>query len=151
VRGRKAKPTVLKILEGNPGKRPLNAEEPRPRRCIPRRPDHLDILATKEWKRITRELDLAGLLTDCDRAVVAAYCQCWSRWVKAERMVQQTGEVLKGEAGYYQNPYLAVANRALDQMQRLAAQLGLDPTSRSRLRVEAREGPPIVLSRRREA
>jgi len=28
--GRKPKPTALKIIEGNPGKRPLNKNEPKP-------------------------------------------------------------------------------------------------------------------------
>ena len=28
MRGRKPKPTVLKLLDGNPGKRPLNDREP---------------------------------------------------------------------------------------------------------------------------
>ena len=30
VRGRKPKPTAIKELEGNPGKRPLNGHEPVP-------------------------------------------------------------------------------------------------------------------------
>ena len=30
TRGRKPKPTALKVLEGNPGKRPLNENEPIP-------------------------------------------------------------------------------------------------------------------------
>ena len=30
TRGRKPKPTAMKILEGNPGKRPLNPFEPVP-------------------------------------------------------------------------------------------------------------------------
>ena len=30
ARGRKSKPTALKILEGNPSKRPLNENEPIP-------------------------------------------------------------------------------------------------------------------------
>lgn len=30
TRGRKPKPTALKLLEGNPGKRPINANEPIP-------------------------------------------------------------------------------------------------------------------------
>ncbi|MEQ8198694.1 MAG: phage terminase small subunit P27 family, partial [Clostridiaceae bacterium] len=29
-RGRKPKPTAIKVLEGNPGKRPLNKNEPKP-------------------------------------------------------------------------------------------------------------------------
>ena len=33
TRGRKPKPTALKVLEGNPGKRPLNDREPVPPRA----------------------------------------------------------------------------------------------------------------------
>ncbi|HZK10243.1 MAG TPA: phage terminase small subunit P27 family, partial [Clostridia bacterium] len=36
TRGRKPKPTALKVLEGNPGKRPLNKNEPQPERKAPR-------------------------------------------------------------------------------------------------------------------
>lgn len=42
TRGRKPKPTAIKELEGNPGKRPLNANEPRPERKAPRCPAWLD-------------------------------------------------------------------------------------------------------------
>ena len=35
TRGRKPKPTAVKVLEGNPGKRPLNMYEPVPTRyCV---------------------------------------------------------------------------------------------------------------------
>ena len=35
ARGRKPKPTALKVLEGNPGKRPLNGHEPIPLLAYP--------------------------------------------------------------------------------------------------------------------
>jgi len=42
--------------------------------------------------------------------------------------------VLKSaEGGLYQNPWLAVANRAGETVAKLAAAMGLDPTSRSRV------------------
>ena len=74
------------------------------------------------------------LLTEGDRAVLSLYCSVWSKWLRADRMVARSGEVLKAaDGGLYQNPYLAVANRALEQLSRLAAQLGLDPTARTRV------------------
>ena len=42
TRGRKPKPTAMKELEGNPGKRPLNPNEPRPERKAPRCPAWLE-------------------------------------------------------------------------------------------------------------
>jgi phage terminase small subunit len=52
--GPKPKPTELKIIEGNPGKRPLNKNEPRPPRLSPQCPNWLLPEAKKEWKRLGR-------------------------------------------------------------------------------------------------
>lgn len=51
-RGRKPKPTALKVLEGNPGKRQLNVVEPKPRNKAPKCPAWLDAEAKKEWRRL---------------------------------------------------------------------------------------------------
>ena len=48
--GRKPKPTALKRLEGNPGKRPLNALEPVPPTVPLQCPRHLLPEAKKEWR-----------------------------------------------------------------------------------------------------
>jgi P27 family predicted phage terminase small subunit len=136
MRGRKPRPTHLKILEGNPGKRPLG-EEPQPSPDIPECPAHLDDEARAEWDRITPELRNCRLLTIVDRAALAAYCQAWSRWVKAEGIVRTSGEVLKSKTtgAVYQNPYLAIANRAMKQMKEFLTEFGLTPPSRVRLGV----------------
>ena len=49
--GRKPKPTALKKLEGNPGKRPLNTMEPTPPNVSIHCPQYLLPDARKEWKR----------------------------------------------------------------------------------------------------
>lgn len=51
-RGRKPKPTAMKVLEGNPGKRQLNSKEPKPVKKAPRCPNWLEDEAKKEWKRM---------------------------------------------------------------------------------------------------
>jgi P27 family predicted phage terminase small subunit len=137
MRGRKPIPTQLKILRGNPGKRPLNDNEPAPCRGIPPCPRHLNLEARKEWKRVSRELDAQGLLSVVDRAAFAGYCVAWSRWVDAEQKLNESGPVLKSPTSgqLYQNPYLAVANRAMVEIRSFAALFGLDPFSRTRLQV----------------
>lgn len=62
TRGRKPKPTAIKELEGNPGKRPLNANEPRPERKAPRCPAWLDTEAKREWRRMGKVLEQMGML-----------------------------------------------------------------------------------------
>ncbi len=41
MRGRKPKPTRLKIIDGNPGKRPIRGDEPQPPKGQPSCPAHL--------------------------------------------------------------------------------------------------------------
>ena len=49
--GRKPQPTALKVLKGNPGRRPLNEDEPKPEVLLPRPPAHLSPVARREWRR----------------------------------------------------------------------------------------------------
>ncbi|MEM6560029.1 MAG: phage terminase small subunit P27 family [Planctomycetota bacterium] len=134
MRGRKPKPTAIKELTGNPGKRALNKSEPKPAAKLPACPKHLGDEARKEWRRVTKQLADLNLLTDLDRAVLAAYCQAWGRWVEAETELRKHGPVVKSPSGYpIQNPYLSIANKAMEQMRKLLPELGLSPSSRSRI------------------
>lgn len=135
-RGRPPKPTRLKILNGNPGKRPLNRDEPQFRIGAPTCPAHLDAEAKKEWRRVIKELTAIGMMTHVDRAALAAYCVTWSRWVKAEEKVKLAGEVLKAtEGGFYQNPYLSVANKAMEKMRSFLSDFGMTPVARATMKV----------------
>jgi len=53
TRGRRPKPTRIKALTGNPGKRPLDAHEPRPEPNLPECPPELNPGAQREWTRLT--------------------------------------------------------------------------------------------------
>lgn len=135
--GGKAKPTALKLLQGNPGKRPLNEAEPKPEPEIPSCPEHLDEEAQREWERMAGRLSDLGLLTGIDRAALAAYCLAWSRWVQAEEAVRETGLLLQSAKTmvFYQNPMVAIANRAQAEMRRWIQEFGMTPSSRSGMKV----------------
>lgn len=138
MQGRKPKPTALKLLAGNPGKRAVNHAEPKPRVVMPKPPDHLSDDEKEKWKSTVRELHPLGLITTIDKDALAMYCTIYVRWIKAERMVRDKGEIIKTAAGnIIQNPYLSIANRALDQLNKLGTEFGMTPSSRSRVKVEA--------------
>ena len=140
--GRKPTPTRLKLLNGNPGRRPLNRNEPQPQARLPRAPEHLSEVARKEWKRAGRFLLQLGLISDIDLAAFAAYCTAYGRWVDAEQALQTYGVMLKSPNGFpVQSPYLAVANRALEQMRSLLSEFGMSPASRVKVHVESRQEP----------
>ncbi|KAA2237076.1 phage terminase small subunit P27 family [Salinarimonas soli] len=136
MRGRKPTPTALKVIHGNPGKRPLNRREPRPGVAVPTCPAHLNPSAKAEWKRVARQMVLLGMITELDRAVLASYCQAYGRWVEAERKLKETPMVIRLASGVIQqSPWLAIANKQVELMQRFAAELGLSPVSRTRVAV----------------
>lgn len=138
MRGRKPKPTALKRLDGNPGKRGYNHDEPVVPKGQPDCPQHLSDAARNEWHRIAGPLHEMGVLTTVDRAALAAYCQAWGRWVEAEEKLRDTPTLLKTASGYVQqNPWLSIANKQLDLMGRYMAELGITPASRSRVQALA--------------
>ena len=136
MRGRKPKPTALKVLAGNPGKRKLN-HEPTCAPGIPDCPEFLDAEAKAEWFRTAKVLSDMGVLTMADRSALAAYCMAYSRWVHAEDLVKKFGTIVKSpEKGFpMKSPYLTVADQALETMRKLMVEFGMTPSSRSRLRL----------------
>ena len=141
MRGRKPKPTALKIAQGNPGKRAINGAEPKPPTSLPDCPPHLSPEAQAEWHRIAESLNKIGLLTQIDRTTMAAYCQCYGRWVEAELKLKDTPPILRMPSGYIQqSPWLTIANKQLELMVKYMSELGLTPASRSRLAIQVTSG-----------
>jgi P27 family predicted phage terminase small subunit len=135
MRGRKPLPSNVVRLRGNPGKRRLNDGEPRPASRIPTCPACLGDEARKEWQRLAKELAALGLLTGLDRGLLAAYCQAHALWVEAVSSIQRYGTMVKSPNGYpMQSPYVAVANKQVDIMVRIASEFGMTPSSRTRIR-----------------
>ena len=135
-RGRPPKPTAIKELEGNPGKRPLNKNEPKPKKIAPKCPSWLLPDAKKEWRRLSKELEAMGLLTGVDMAAFAGYCQAYARWKEAEEFISKHGSILKTASGYIQQiPQVSIAQQNLKQMRNFCSELDLTPSARSRLNI----------------
>ena len=137
--GRPRKPTRIKELTGNPGKRPLNRREPQPDQGPPTRPNWLLPEAKREWVRVTRELAEMGLLARADRAALSNYCEWWARWVQAERALKECGLTFTTQNGYVQQrPEVAIAQKAAAICKSFLTEFGLTPASRSRVVVPER-------------
>lgn len=134
TRGRKPPPTAIKELEGNPGKRPLNKNEPKPNKKAPPCPKWLEPEAKKEWRRLAKQMEELGILTEVDMAAFAGYCQAYARWKESEEFITQHGTLVRTPSGYYQQvPQVSIAQTYLKIMNRIAEQFGLTPASRSRI------------------
>ena len=145
TRGRKPKPTALKVLEGNPGKRPLNENEPIPPKGNIKCPTWLLPEAKKEWKRLLPEakkewkrlapsLEAMGVLTMADLKAFEGYCQAYARWREAEDFLTQHGSIFKTPSGYVQQvPQVSIAQQNLKIMQSFCSEFGLTPATRARI------------------
>lgn len=134
TRGRKPKPTALKVIEGNPGKRPLNKLEPKPENKAPKCPSWLEKEAKKEWRRMSKVLEALGILTEVDSAAFAGYCQAYARWKEAEEFLSKHGTIFKTPSGYIQQvPQVSIAQTYLKIMKDFCSEFGLTPSSRSRI------------------
>lgn len=145
TRGRKPKPTALKILEGNPGHRPLNKKDPLMKGKLPKCPSWLEDDAKTEWKRLGKVLAEMGMLTEMDMAAFAGYCQAYARWKAAEEFITQHGDMVRTPNGYLQQvPQVSIAQTNLKIMLKFCEQFGLTPSARSRLIGEANNADSTV-------
>lgn len=140
-RGRKPTPTAIKVLEGNPGKRPLNTNEPTPEKKAPKCPSWLDSEAKKEWRRMSKLLEQLGVLTEIDMAAFSGYCQAYARWKEAEEFISKHGTIVKTPSGYWQQvPQVSIAQTYLKIMKDFCSEFGLTPSTRSRINLGATKG-----------
>ena len=134
TRGRKPKPTALKLLEGNPGHRKLNEFEPKPPDNIPECPEWLEEDAKQEWNRLGKMLGEMGILTEVDMTAFAGYCQAYARWKEAEEYLSENGATFTAPSGYIQQvPQVSIAQTNLKMMLKFCEQFGLTPSARSRI------------------
>lgn len=138
--GRPPKPTVIKLIEGDRshGKSVMLENEFKPDKGSIKCPSWLDKYAKQEWKRIAPELEEKGVLTSIDTTTLAAYCQCYSRWRKAEEFIQKNGDTFETEKGYVaQRPQVNIAIQSLKMLNSFAVEFGLTPSSRTRVAMKS--------------
>jgi len=129
----KPKPTALKVLQGNPGKRAINKREPQPGALGPPPVDLCEVARAK-WAELTR-LECWGLVTtQADAELLAEYCRLHARKANAEGKVAEFGELVKGANGFpVQSPWVSAADRCWAGMFKIALEFGGSPSSRTRL------------------
>ena len=148
MKGRKAIPNkIMQLRGGTAHTHEKPRQEPNLPVKIPSCPSHLDDVAHKEWVRVTKILKSIGMMTELDRSTLAAYCEAYSRWVKATgkvnemgmvyaegRQVNEKGDVIKPGIPKA-NPYIKIAREAYDQMVKTATLFGMSPSSRASLSI----------------
>jgi P27 family predicted phage terminase small subunit len=149
-RGRKPRPTALKILAGTRSDR-INTAEPVVPADAVAPPAWLTGDALLKWHQIVPQLVAAGVARNLDVEAAARYCWVWSQWRRHAQLCERGADVLvmKAEDGsprYAQiGPSATLVTKYAAILARLEAEFGLTPSSRSSLVVT--EQPTSELDR----
>jgi len=142
--GRPPKPTHLRVVGGNAGKRALNKAEPKPKRSRPSPPSHLSDKARETWGYVSGLLDRMGVLTEADGMALEMLCEAYADYLKARRELAVFGseyyETINAQGGVMHRPHPAVAvmQDADRRIKAWVAEFGLSPSARTR--VQASDG-----------
>lgn len=136
--GRRPKPTVLRLVTGNPGKRPTNKNEPKPKRIVPSCPDYLNEVGKVAWGRLSVLLDRIGVLTEADIAALERLCDCYADIIACRKLIAIDGRTYKtidmnGNTLIKGNPAVGQLRAADSQFKSYLIEFGLTPAARSKV------------------
>jgi P27 family predicted phage terminase small subunit len=136
---RRNKPAALRVLEGNPGHRPINTAEPTPPPAANLDPPAwLDREAKRCWREVAPVLSDMGVLSAADRNALVLYCQAWSRYRAAVRAMASPpfgDDVEPKTLAEYLTGWAVRVEKAEASVRLLGADFGMNPVARSRLSV----------------
>lgn len=157
--GRKARPIGLILLEGKSHKTKKEIEERKEREIKPsienvRCPDWLDNNGKKEWDRIVEDLVSLGLLSNIDVSQLAIYCDAYAKYIQATNEINKFGLVIKhtnksGATNIVTNPYVQIANKYADLVNKYCTEFGMTPSSRAKISISKVEQKKQTLEERR--
>jgi P27 family predicted phage terminase small subunit len=142
---RPPKPTALKLVEGNKGKRAINKAEPDPEYLNDlSAPEFLSSSAVVVWDEIVPHLRNARMLTQIDVPMLAMGCTAIAQYRAAARKADDSlvkAKITKGEdgelveTGEHVNPWLIVQSMSFKQAMAVFQQFGMSPAARTRISV----------------
>lgn len=137
MRGRKPKPTHLKLLDGNAGQRPINQDESMQEGEIESAPAWL----TPKQKEIWNEALAAappGMLRSLDASIFCVWVVARAVHQEAAEKVGKFGAMIKSPTTGQpiQSPYVGIMNRQAQIMMKAVSEMGFSPTSRARVKIQ---------------
>jgi P27 family predicted phage terminase small subunit len=142
--GPKPRPTALKALMGNPGRRPLSKAEVKPT-GRPKCPRWLGKIGRHYWKRVMESMP-PDFITAVDGQLLSQYCDAWQDFHEAREDIALRGTTVMSGKMEVPNPSLNRKFKARDAIRRLAANFGFSPADRVGLEFGESEedGDPLV-------
>lgn len=139
--GRKAKPSALKLIDGNPGNRPINPHEPKPPKVYaPDPPVGFTTIQTAKWNEITGKLAKIRVLTELDLDALEIYVREWVNLQNAITDVAARGKMVQlPSGGVMWNPSWTQLKHSQACCRSIMAEFGMTPSTRTTLVASADE------------
>lgn len=142
--GRPPKPTALKLLQGNPGKRPLPESEPVPPPGDVKPPAWLKGKARTAWKWVEPVLSDMGVLTTADPHALALLCDAYAEYIEAGDAIREHGTTYEtvtkeGSVMFRSRPEVAIRADAWRRVSLMMQQFGMTPSSRAKVQGQSKE------------
>ena len=134
TQGRKPKPTRVKELQGNPGKRPLSKREPKPQSAV-KTPRGLKGLPRAFWREHAGELERIQVLTGVDGPAFRLMAEAYAFAVEAAIELRETGFTVEGRDGPKKHPLAQVFRDQAQLFKSFAVEFGMTPSARARLQL----------------
>jgi P27 family predicted phage terminase small subunit len=128
MKGRKPKPHSKKVAEGRHPSTFSPIVETTAVIHVPPYP-----LPPYALQRFNELKDTASWLRDIDSYLLADFCVCEFRILQCEQDIERRGLQVKTRRGLVANPYSRHLRHYRQQLNRLASELGLSPSSRERI------------------
>jgi P27 family predicted phage terminase small subunit len=141
MRGRKPKPTHLKLVDGNAGRRPINDQEPVAKAPVPSTAPHWMTESQKELYEWAIATAPEGLLKDLDGPLLYKWVCHQDLFIQAQKTIAKYGTyVTIGKQQAVQNPAIGMANTQSKHARACEIEMGWSPSSRSRVKIDPGRG-----------
>lgn len=135
---RRPKPTALKLLQGNPGKRAFNQQEPQLIAECPDPPAWLTKRGRELWAELGPLLVTARIMTKADASALALLCEAYALFRHARMHVRRDGltytsETEGGGTMVKARPEVAIMQDSWRQIRLMLVEFGLTPAARSKV------------------
>ena len=139
--GPKKKPSMLSLIDGNPGKRPINQDEPKPAKVFtPRAPKNMTRVERAKWRQMVKVLGGMRVLTVADLDALEIYVRSWCSMQDARADLNERGKMIEGvNGGRVWNPSWTEYKHSLNVVRQIGSEFGLTPSTRVHVKADADE------------
>lgn len=150
-------PTHLRLVKGNPSKRPINKDEPKSEQRVPPTPKHFTKQGKYWFRRLGEQLVGVGVLTELDGKALEMLVDAYVDYRLSKEALESEGAkkeitTTTGDIRVKPSDFLGECREARKELRGWLQEFGMTPASRSKVNAErpAAEDPLDAFLKKRK-